>query len=166
MNLNKVFILGRLTDDPQLRTTPGGQSVAAFSIATNRVWTDKSGSKQEDTQYHNIVAWGRQAEVISQFLNKGSLVLIEGRIQTRGWQDKEGRNRKTTEIIAERVQFGPRSAQPSGSGNSRSPQRIDGGQANKSSGPGDGESDEKPEDIPVINIDGGDDDIKAEDLPF
>lgn len=108
MNLNKVFILGRLTADPQLRTTSSGQSVGTFAIATNRVWTDKAGGKQEDTQYHNIVVWGRQAEIAQRFLSKGGLVLIEGRLQTRAWDDKQGQKRKTTEIVAERLQLGPR----------------------------------------------------------
>ncbi len=108
MNLNKVFILGRLTDAPQLRSTPTGQSVASFSVATNRVWSDKAGARQEETEYHNIVVWGRQAEIASQFLVKGSLVLVEGRMRTRSWTDKQGQARKTTEIICDRMQLGPR----------------------------------------------------------
>ena len=108
MNLNKVLLIGRLTGDPVLRTIPSGQSVATFSIATNRNWTDKSGAKQESAEFHNIVVWGRQAEIASQYLQKGALALIEGRLQTRSWQNKEGQNMKTTEIIAERIQFGPR----------------------------------------------------------
>src|SRR3989344_4344973 len=98
MNLNKVFILGRLTVDPQLRSTAGGQSVASFGLATNRVWTDKAGAKQEAVEFHNVVVWGRQAEIASKFLIKGSLVLIEGRLQTRSWDDKQGQKRRTTEI--------------------------------------------------------------------
>src|SRR3989344_810771 len=108
MNLNKAFILGRLTADPQLRATPGGQQVASFGVATNRTWTDKSGQKQEQVEFHNIVVWGRQAELVSQYLNKGSLILVEGRLQTRSWQDKQGQQRKTTEIVADRIQLGPR----------------------------------------------------------
>jgi single-strand DNA-binding protein len=109
MYLNKVFIIGRLTADPVLKTTPSGQSVCTFSIATNRVWNDRnSGQKQNETQYHNIVLWRRLAEISSQYLNKGSLVLIEGRLQTRSWQDQSGKNNYRTEIIAERMQLGPR----------------------------------------------------------
>ena len=108
MNLNKVFILGRLTADPILRATPGGQNVASFSLATNRVWNDKNGQKQEAVEFHNIVVWGRQAEVAGKFLTKGAMALIEGRMQTRSWQDKQGQNRKTTEIVADRIQLGPR----------------------------------------------------------
>src|SRR3989338_2582056 len=113
MNLNKVFILGRLTADPQLRSTTGGQQVASFGVATNRVWTDKNGQKQEAVEFHNVVVWGRQAEIVTQFLAKGSLVLIEGRLRTRSWQGQDGQQRKTTEIIAERAQFGPRSSSSS-----------------------------------------------------
>src|SRR3989344_6525687 len=113
MNLNKVFVLGRLTADPQLRATASGQQVASFGLATNRVWTDKGGQKQEATEFHNIVVWGRQAEIASQFLVKGSLVLIEGRLQTRSWDDKQGQDKRTTEIVADRLQLGPR---PAGAG--------------------------------------------------
>ena len=159
MNLNKVLLIGRLTADPQLRTTPGGQAVATFGLATNRTWTDKSGAKQEQAEFHNIVVWGRQAETTSQFLTKGAMALIEGRLQTRTWQSKEGHNMKTTEIIAERVQFGPRAAGSSaGAGQ--------GGYRGDKSAPAnsDGASQEKPEELPTIDID--ETDIKPEDLPF
>ncbi|BCX16301.1 MAG: hypothetical protein KatS3mg098_530 [Candidatus Parcubacteria bacterium] len=110
MNLNKVFLIGRVTSDINLKSTPSGQSVTSFGVATNRVWTDKSGNRQEQTEFHNVVVWGRQAELASQFLSKGSLVMIEGRLQTRIWKGADGQNRRTTEIICERIQFGPRSA--------------------------------------------------------
>lgn len=111
MYLNKVFLIGRLTADPVLRTTPSGQSVCSFSIATNRVWTDRgSGQKKEETQFHSIVLWRRLAEISSQFLTKGSLVFIEGRLQTRSWQDPSGKKQYRTEITAERMQLGPRAA--------------------------------------------------------
>ncbi len=108
MNLNKVFLLGRLTADPISRTTPSGQQVATFSIATNRVWYDKASGKKEDVQFHNIVVWGRQADVAQRFLAKGGVVFIEGRLQTRAWDDKAGQKRRTTEVIAESLQLGPR----------------------------------------------------------
>lgn len=146
MNLNKVFILGRLTADPQLRSTPGGQSVASFGVATNRVWTDKTGQKQESTEFHNVVVWGRQAEVASKFLTKGSLVLVEGRLQTRNWEGKDGQQRRITEIIAERMQLGPR---PMGSGGGR--QAVV-------------DSDASVKEVPTIEI--GDEEIKDEDLNF
>jgi single-strand DNA-binding protein len=110
MNLNKVFILGRLTADPMLRTTPTGKTVANFSVATNRIWNSNDGQKQQAVEYHDIVVWDRQADVVSRFLNKGSLVLIEGRLQTRSWDDPQGQKRRKTEIVADRIQLGPRSA--------------------------------------------------------
>jgi single-strand DNA-binding protein len=153
MNFNKVFILGRLTADPQLRSTASGQPVASFALATNRVWTDKVGQKQEATEFHNIVVWGRQAEVASKFLTKGSLAFIEGRLQTRSWDDKDGQRRKTTEVVADRLQLGPRPSGASQGGNFPKPSNTP------------SEEKKKEEDIPVIDVD-GDDDIKSEDLPF
>ncbi len=162
MNLNKAFIIGRLTADPQLRTTPAGQSVATFSVATSRTWTDKAGARQEEVEYHNVVVWARQAEIASQFLVKGSLVMIEGRIQTRSWQDKQGQTRKTTEIISERLQLGPR---PQGQGgqfgsNTNRPTGFEKPAPPQQKGP----EDAPPvEEIPTITLE---DDIKSEDLPF
>ncbi|MDD5431199.1 MAG: single-stranded DNA-binding protein [Candidatus Pacebacteria bacterium] len=144
MNLNKVFILGRLTADPMPRTTPTGMQVVNFSMATNRIWTDKSGARKDATEFHNIVVWGKQAETITKYLKKGSLLLVEGRLQTRTWDDKTGQKRKTTEIVAERIQLGPR---PIGAGNQQFQPAAE----------------EKPEAIPTIEID---EEIKGEDLPF
>ncbi len=110
MNLNKAFLIGRLTRDPEMRTTTGGQTVAHFGLATNRTWKDKAGQKQDATEFHNIVAWARLAEICGQYLKKGSLVMIEGRIQTRSWQAPDGATRTRTEIVAENMQMGPRSA--------------------------------------------------------
>ena len=155
MNLNKAIIVGRLTADPQLRTTTGGQSVTSFSVATNRVWTDKAGLKQEETEFHNVVAWGRQAEIASQYLTKGGIVLIEGRIRTRSWTDKQGQQRKTTEIISERLQLGPR---PQG-GTSR-----EGGWNEGKSAPAPKEA--VTEEIPTINLEESEAEVKPEDLPF
>ncbi len=108
MNLNKVFIIGRLTQHPEMRTTPSGQSVTTLKMATNRVWNDKSGQKQEAVEYHTVIAWARLGEIASQYLKKGGLVLIEGRLQTRSWTDQSNNKRYTTEIIAESLQLGPR----------------------------------------------------------
>jgi single-strand DNA-binding protein len=108
MNLNKVIISGCVSQAPELRTTPSGQSVATMGVATNRTWTDKAGAKQEAAEFHTIVMWGKTAEIASTYLQKGSLVLVEGRLETRSWTDKAGVARKSTEIIAEDVQFGPR----------------------------------------------------------
>ncbi len=114
MNLNKVFIVGNLTRDPELRSLPSGISVVSFGVATNRVWKDKNGTKQEDVQFHNIVAFGKQAEIAKQYLSKGSSVLIEGRIQTRNWEAQDGQKRSKTEIVSERLQLGPRRGEPQG----------------------------------------------------
>lgn len=157
MNLNKAFLLGRLTADPQLRNTQGGQAVATFSIATNRVWFDKQGQRHDDAQFHNVVVWGRQAEVANQFLKKGSIALVEGRIQTRSWQDKQGQTRTTTEIISERIQLGPRASGDASSGAASRREATD--TSNVKEG-----VDEIKEELPAINID--DDDIKPEDIPF
>jgi len=110
MNLNKVFLIGRLTSDVNLRMTPTGQPVASFGVATNRNWTDKNGQKQEEAEFHNVVIWGRQAELANQYLAKGRMVMIEGRLRTRSYQTAQGEKRIRTEIITERMQFGPKSA--------------------------------------------------------
>jgi len=110
MNLNKVFLIGRLTRDPQAKALPSGQQICSFGLATSRFFTDKSGQKQQQPDFHNIVLFGRLAEIASQYLNKGSLTLIEGRIQTRSWQDATGNKKYRTEIIGERLQLGPRTA--------------------------------------------------------
>ncbi|MDE2001575.1 MAG: single-stranded DNA-binding protein [Patescibacteria group bacterium] len=147
MNLNKVFLIGRLTADPQLRATPSGAQVATFSVATNRTWTDPSGAKKEQVEFHNVVVWGRQAEVASRFLTKGSSVLIEGRLQTREWEGKDGQKRKTTEIVSERLQLGPK---PMG-------------------GKAPAQNASAASEIPTIDVSdeaGPSDDIKPEDLPF
>src|SRR3989344_2696223 len=96
MNLNKVFLIGRLTRDPETKALPSGKSVTTFGLATDRVFTDKSGQKQQQTEFHNIVMFGRLAEIPSQYLAKGSLTYIEGRIQTRSWQDSSGNKKYRT----------------------------------------------------------------------
>lgn len=103
MNLNKAMVIGNLTRDPEIRNTPSGQNVASFSVATNFVWNDKSGQKQERVEFHNIVAWRRLAEVIGQYLKKGSKIYIEGRLQTRDWVGQDGVKRYRTEIVAENM---------------------------------------------------------------
>lgn len=114
MNLNKVFIAGNLTRDPELRQTTGGQAVCSFSIATNRFYKDSSGQRQQQAEFHNIVAWGRQAEIIHQYLKKGSILLVEGRLQTRNWQDQQGVKHYRTEVVADQIQLGPRTGGGSG----------------------------------------------------
>jgi len=110
MNLNKAFVLGRLTRDPESRNLPSGQPVAYFGLATDRFFTDKSGQKQQQVEFHNIVLFGKLAEIASQYLSKGSLVLIEGRLQTRTWQDSAGTKKYRTEIVAQSLQLGPKTA--------------------------------------------------------
>jgi len=109
MNLNKAFILGRVTQDPRVRSLPSGQLVANFGIATNRFFYTSDKQKMERTEFHNIVAFNRPAEIVQQYLKQGSLVLVEGRLQTRSWDDKEGTRKYRTEIIVENLQLGPKS---------------------------------------------------------
>ncbi|MDO8524391.1 MAG: single-stranded DNA-binding protein [bacterium] len=116
MFLNKVFIFGNLTRDPERKSLPSGMAVVSLGVATNRVYVS-NGQKQEEVEFHNVVAFGKQAEVIAQYLKKGSSLLVEGRIKTRNWQDQQGQKHYKTEIIADRVQFGPKSSGQSTGGN-------------------------------------------------
>jgi single-strand DNA-binding protein len=103
MSLNRVQLIGNVTRDPELRQIPGGSTVASFSIATNFVWTDSSGQKQEKAEFHNIVAWRKLAEIIGQYLKKGTKVFVEGRLQTRDWEAEDGTKKYRTEIVAENM---------------------------------------------------------------
>lgn len=104
MDLNKVMIIGRLTRDPEARTTPQGTAITNFSVATGRVWKDQAGTQQEKTEFHNVVAWRRLAEIAAQYLTKGRQVYIEGYLQTQSWDDKtSGQKRYRTEIVAENM---------------------------------------------------------------
>lgn len=103
MNLNRAMIIGNLTRDPELRTTPNGTSVTSFGVATNFVWTDASGNRQEKVEFHNIVAWRKLAEICAQYLRKGSKIYVEGRLQTRNWDDQTGNKHYITEIIADNM---------------------------------------------------------------
>ena len=130
MYLNKAIIIGNLTRDPELKALPSGVKVCTLGMATNRVWRDKAGAKQEDTQFHNIVVFGNQAENVAQYLRKGNSALVEGRIQTRSWDDKDGRKQYRTEIVADRVQFGPKAGTTGaadGGGTSKTKLRINSG---------------------------------------
>ena len=124
MNLNKVYLIGRLTQNPEMRTTPSGQNVCNFGLATNRTWTDQSNQKQEKAEFHNIVLWGKLADVASRYLTKGGLVLIEGRLQTRSWQDQQGQKKYRTEIVTENMQLGPRFNSPNAAVNPVQPAAI------------------------------------------
>lgn len=110
MYFNRAIVIGNLTRDPELRSLPSGVQVATLGVATNRVWKDKNGAKQESADFHNVVVFGRQAETAAQYLRKGSSVLAEGRMQTRSWDGADGQKKYRTEIVADRIQFGPRSA--------------------------------------------------------
>ncbi len=112
MNFNKAIIVGNLVANPEIKTTPSGNKVASIRVATNRIWKDSSGKRQQTTEYHDIILWGRLAEIASQFLQEGSLVLVEGRLRTRSWEDQSGIKRYKTEIIAERIQLGPKKVEP------------------------------------------------------
>ncbi len=153
MNLNKAFILGNLTRDPELRQTPTGKNVASFGVATNHIWSDPSGNKQTQTEFHNVVVWGRLAEIASQYLAKGRLVFIEGRITTRSWQDQQGQKKYRTEIVAENMQLGPRFQ--SASNPNQAP-----ASATHESGQG---SDYNRETLPEVQLD---EEIKVENIPF
>ncbi|MEK7579909.1 MAG: single-stranded DNA-binding protein [Patescibacteria group bacterium] len=120
MNLNKVYLIGRLASDPEFRTTPGGQEVATLRIATNRVWSDRnSGQKNEATEFHSVVVWGRLAQIANQYLTKGSLAMIEGRLQTRSWEGQDGIKRYRTEIVAENLQLGPKPKEKTAEGGNK-----------------------------------------------
>lgn len=117
MNLNKAFILGNVTREPEVRALPSGQQVTSFSVATNRFYTSSAGEKKQEAEFHNVVCFGKLADISSRYLNKGSLVLIEGRIKTRNWVNTAGVKQYRTEIIAESLQLGPKgSGSPSASG--------------------------------------------------
>lgn len=167
MNLNKVIIAGRVTQDPETRMTGSGTAVSNFSVATNRYWS-RDGQRQEETEFHNIVAWARTAEIVRDYLKKGQLVLIEGRLQTRSWEGQDGKKNYKTEIVAEQLQLGPKAG---GGNGGPSPQ-------NSSSGGSSSGGSKKPataaeEDIPVIDEDTVMDfdeepkkDVDPKDIPF
>ena len=156
MNVNKVLLVGRLTRDPEIRTTATGQTVASISMATNRFWKDKNGQKQDQTEFHNVVLWGRLGEIAGQYLTKGQECFIEGRLQTRKYTAKDGAERRTTEIVAENMQLGSRAQGGSSQG----------GGYNRPSTPQPTAAKESPaEEIPTINLD-EEEEVKIEDVPF
>ena len=147
MNLNKAMIIGNVTRDPELRNTPSGQNVASFSVATNLVWTDQSGQQQKKTEFHNVIAWRKLAEVCSKYLHKGSKVFIEGRLQTTDWTGQEGVKRYRTEIVAENmIMLDSKGGSPMGGATANS-----------------GNSEATIE-IPEDNI--NDEEIRVENIPF
>lgn len=154
MYINKVFLYGNLGQDPELRALPSGAQVASFSVATTRNYKDKEGNKQEQTDWHNIVLFGRQAEVAAQYLKKGRPVFIDGRMQTRSWEDKkDGQKKYRTEVVVDRFQFGPSAAPPAGGGGA-----AKGGQ-------GDAKADPSPA-AQGSGIEYPEEDINPDDIPF
>lgn len=154
MNLNRAMIIGNLTRDPEVRTTATGTSVASFGVATNRKWTNAQGQPQEEVEFHNIVAWGKLAQICQQYLAKGRKVYIEGRLRTREWEGQDGAKRRTTEIIAENMIMLDRA--PQGTSNFQPPTPNRGVAA-------------PPVidvEVPVVQSVGGEEDIKVEDIPF
>lgn len=155
MNFNKAIVLGNLTRDPESRTLPSGQPVVNFSIATNRFYSDKSGNKQQAVEFHNIVAFGKLADICSKYLNKGKMILVEGRIQTRSWQAQDGSKKYRTEIIMENMQLGPKGAAGTGTPTQSAPS-----------------SQNMTEEIPIIDaddspaFDGGQESVNIDDIPF
>lgn len=147
MNLNKVMIIGNLTRDPEMRQTPNGKSVTSFSVATNRVWVSAAGAKQEEVEYHNIVAWGKLAEICNQYLKKGRKAYVEGRLKTRDWVGKDGVKHVRTEIIAENMIILDKAP----------------GQGGYSPTPAASAPRQEQEEAPAIP---SDEDIKVEDIPF
>ena len=145
MNLNKVILVGRLTRDPESRSLPSGQQVTSFGLATDRFYNDKSGQRQQQTEFHNVVLFGRVAEIAAQYLKKGSLALIEGRVQTRSWEDNEGVKKYRTEIIGDSLQLGPRSGSYQTQTEQSRPEEV-------------------KEELPVILED--DEEIDIKDIPF
>ncbi len=157
MNLNKVIIVGRVTKDIEMRTTSSGINVASFGVATNRIYKDSAGNKQENVEFHNVVLWRRLAEIASQYLAKGQLVLIEGHLQTRNWEGKDGVTRYQTEVVGNNMQLGPKAGGAAGgspSNNDSTPPPIDDGPAS-------------PPPAQNNNNDSkNEEDIKVEDIPF
>lgn len=146
MNLNKIFLIGRVAGDVELLSTQSGKKVCRLSLATSRIWKGQNGDKKEETNFHNIVLWERLAEIASSYATKGSLLMVEGRLQNRSYEDKEGKKRYVTEIIAESIQLGPKSASnaaPKQESKQKKQEEVD-------------------EELPVID----EDEIDIKDIPF
>jgi single-strand DNA-binding protein len=157
MSLNRATIIGNLTRDPEVRTTTGGQSVASFGVATNFSWTDQSGQKQERVEYHNVVAWGKLAEICGQYLGKGRKVYVEGRLQTREWEGQDKLKRKTTEIICESMIMldrgnAPAAGATAGATRTNVAAAVNGANAAQASQP--------------ASVPSNDNEIRVEDIPF
>ncbi len=161
MNVNKAIIIGRLTRDPEKRTTPSGQTVTNFSIATSSKWKGQDGQQNEKTEFHNVVAWGKRGDVIAQYMVKGQEIFVEGRLETRNWEDKDsGKKMYRTEIIMDNFEFGAKAGAGGGSGQgnyNNNPQNT---------APAATPAQPVEEEIPTINLDDEADEVKIEDVPF
>ncbi|MDX9778748.1 MAG: single-stranded DNA-binding protein [Patescibacteria group bacterium] len=152
MNLNKAMIIGNLTRDPETRTTPSGQNVASFSVATSLTWTDNTGQQQKKTEFHNIVAWRKLADICAQYLRKGSKVYIEGRLQTNEWTGQDGVKKYRTEIVADNMIMLDRANTNNDSyGNFNNNQTAP-------------KNNNQEEELPTINAD--EEEIRVENIPF
>lgn len=163
MNVNKVILVGRLTRDPEVRNTPSGQNVATIGLATSSTWNDKGGQKQERTEFHNLVLWGRLAEIAGQYLIKGQEAYFEGRLQSRTYTGKDNIERKVTEIVVDTMQMGqkPQGAAYRGESTPTSASTSTATPANKPA-----PAPQKEEEIPTINLDDDKEEIRIEDVPF
>ncbi len=156
MDLNKVMVIGNIVRDPEMRTTPNGRNVTSFSVATNRVWKDANDQKQTKAEFHNIVAWGRLAEITSQYLKKGAKTYVEGRLETRSWDDPNGIKRYKTEIIADNMIMLDRAGAATGGSEGAQPSPASDYSQPEPSAPAD--SPKPPS--------GGEEEISIEDIPF
>ena len=154
MNLNRAMVIGNLTRDPESRTTPNGHSVCNFSVATSSQWTDTQGQKQERTEYHSIVAWGKLADICSQYLGKGRKVYVDGRLQTREWEGQDGAKKQRTEIVAENMILLDRP--PSGGAGPGSAGQVTSGPTITPVAPA----------PPKVDQGMGENEIRIEDIPF
>lgn len=155
-SLNRAQIVGNLTRDPELRNIPSGQAVTSFSVATNRRWKDKDGNNQDQTEFHNVVAWGKLAEISNQYLKKGNKVYLEGRMQTRTWDGQDGNKRNRTEIVAENMIFLTPKGEPV-THNSETPEEVKIEEIPDDKKPSIKATDNKKDDLDEINLD---------DIPF
>ena len=165
MNLNKAFIIGNLTRDPEGKALPSGNAVSNFSIATNRMWTDaQTKEKKKQTEFHNIVAFSKLAEICNQYLTKGKLVLIEGRLQTRSWEDADGNKKYKTEIVADNLQMGPKTA-ASGGGEPR-PEESGRDKVEEIQVDGDTKDKKEKKEPSSAKATDGEEEIDVKDIPF
>ncbi len=165
-SFNQAIVMGNLTRDPELRTTPNGQSVASFAVATNRSWNDASGEKREEVEYHDIVAWGKLGELASQYLAKGRKVMVAGRLQTQSWE-KDGVKRQRTEIVASDINFLDRPGEGSGGSSYSAPvpaaSEAEGSQLPADEKPAPAKTKEK--DVVIEDLDAGSE-VNLDDIPF